>query len=253
MSPFREVVPVPVEGGSLRVGRSGAAPSAGVPAVLAAHGITANRFAWSPVARLLGERVCLLAPDLRGRGDSAGIAGPFGIAAHAADLRAILDHLEIAHAPVAGHSMGAFVAAFLAASEPTRVRALVLVDGGLPLAVPEAVDPGAVLAALLGPALVRLRTSYPSRAAYRDFWRSHPALAGSDVDDTDLAAYADHDLGGGEGKLRPRVREEAVREDGAQLVRDDAVRTVLHRVDRPTTLLRAPRGLMDDPNPLVRS
>ncbi len=108
--PFHSSLAVPVPGGSLHVGVAGAAPGTpGVPVVLAVHGITGSHRTWAPVARHLGEAVTLLAPDLRGRGQSAGLGGPYGMAAHVDDLVAVLDHVGCPRAVVAGHSMGGYV------------------------------------------------------------------------------------------------------------------------------------------------
>ena len=41
------------------------------------------------------DDVCLLAPDLRGRGRSAKLPGPYGIAAHIDDLIKVLDHVVL--------------------------------------------------------------------------------------------------------------------------------------------------------------
>ncbi|MGI8750300.1 MAG: alpha/beta hydrolase [Thermoleophilaceae bacterium] len=221
------------------------------PAVLALHGITANSGSWQAVARALGDSVRLSAPDLRGRADSAGLQGPYGIERHAADALAVLDAEGLSRAVVAGHSMGAYVAARLAADHPDRVQALVLVDGGLALPVPTDADPDEVLKATLGPALERLSMTFSDHAAHRAFWREHPAFAGDEVADEDLAAWVDHDLGGEAPELRSRVRAEAVRTDGRDLVADEDTRTALDRVTTPGVLLRAQRGLMDDDNAFI--
>jgi lipase len=126
------------------------------------------------------------------------------------------------------------------------VSSLVLVDGGVALPVAAHADPDEVLDALLGPAIARLRQTFPSRDAYHDFWRRHPAFDGADVEDRDLFAYADQDLTGSEPELRPAVREEAVRADGRDLYLSEDVRNALERVDRPGILLRAPRGLLNE-------
>ena len=109
--------------------------------VVAAHGITGNHRSWQGVARALDDDVTLIAPDLRGRGRSADLPGPFGMRAHAADLVAVLDHLELDQAVLAGHSMGAYVAAVAATTDPDRWRRVVLVDGGVPLRCPTASTP----------------------------------------------------------------------------------------------------------------
>lgn len=69
--------------------------------------------------------------DNRGHGESRKLYDPQLYFAHdmALDARRLLDHLEIARAPVIGFSMGARIAAFLALLHPERVRAAVL--GGM--------------------------------------------------------------------------------------------------------------------------
>jgi len=123
----------------------------------------------------------------------------------------------------------------------------VLVDGGLPIPGTEGAEPQAFLDAFLGPALARLRMQFVSHEAYRDWWRAHPALAGGEVEDSDLVAYADYDLTGTEPELRSAVSEAAARADAAALFElgEDA-----RRLTVPATLLCAPRGLQDDPNPM---
>ena len=223
----------------------------GAPAVLALHGITANSGSWQAVARALGDSVRLIVPDLRGRADSAGLQGPYGIERHAADALAVLDAEGLSRAVVAGHSMGAYVAARLAAENPDRVGALVLVDGGLALPLPAGMDPDDVVGVKFGPALDRLSMTFRDRAAHRAFWREHPAFGGDEVADGDLAAWTDHDLGGEEPDLRSRVRAEAVLTDGHDLIADEDTRTALDRVTTPGVLLRAQRGLLDDENAFI--
>lgn len=245
--PFTSALDVPVRGGRLAVALAG---QPGGPVVLAAHGITASHRAWAVVADRLGTDVAFLAPDLRGRGRSAALPGPYGIGAHVEDLVAVLDHVGAVGATLVGHSMGAFVAARLAATRPERVSALVLIDGGLPLPVPEGADTDEVLAATLGPALARLSKTFASREAHRDFWRAHPAFAG-DAWTPAVEAYVDADLAGSEPELRSRVSPDAVRADGRDLLVDAGVRQAVLSVSCPTVLLRAPRGLLDQPDPLL--
>jgi pimeloyl-ACP methyl ester carboxylesterase len=60
---------------------------------------------------------------------------PVSIADHAADTAALLDHLRLARAHVAGHSSGAAVAAQLALDHPESVHTLILLELAL-LSVP---------------------------------------------------------------------------------------------------------------------
>jgi len=248
--PFREVVQVPVAGGRLPVAVAGPPLTAGAPVVLGLHGITGSHRFFSPVARHLDDRITLLVPDLRGRGAATGLPGPFGFAAHIDDLVALLHHLAVSRAVVAGHSMGAYVATRLAAAVPDRVAAAVLIDGGLALPTPTGVDADEVLAGLLGPALARLSMGFASVAAYREFWRAHPAFAGAWNDD--LVDFIDYYLGPPvDGVFRSRVSEAAVRTDGRDLLDGDAARKALAAVSCPAVLLWAPRGLGDEPRPLL--
>src|SRR5690606_35734870 len=105
----------PVRGGELAAGAWG--PEAARATVLAIHGITANHLAWPFVAAALDD-LRVLAPDLRGRGRSGTLPGPWGMLQHADDLVALLDAAGIDRVTVVGHSMGGFVAATLAARHP---------------------------------------------------------------------------------------------------------------------------------------
>ena len=236
---------VPVDGGDLHALSWGT----GDQVVIAIHGITASAISMQPLADRLAGRYRVVAPDLRGRGRSAGLPGPFGMAAHAADVVALLDHLGVARAIVLGESMGGYVAVQLAVSHPERVERLILADGGLPLAVPAALlaDPDAAVAAILGPALARLRMTFESRDAYRAFWQQHPALR--DVWNPYIEAYVDADLTGEAPEFRSVVSEAAVVADG----RDQLVNTDLRRLSEitcPVTLVRAGHNLMNEPTPL---
>ncbi len=235
-----ELLDVPVRGGNLRVARW---PGDG-PTVVAAHGITANWVSWARVAAALDGRATLLAPDLRGRGDSGTLPGPYGMVAHADDLVAVIDHVGADRAVVAGHSMGGFVTAVTATRHADRVERVVLVDGGAALAVPEGTDIDAVLQAVIGPAMQRLSMTFTSPQAYRDFWRDHPALR-DDWDET-VEAYIDHDLRGNPPEVRSKCALDAIRADGADTLVNAAARDAVHALRCPGVLLWAPRGLMDE-------
>lgn len=249
--PFDRFIDVPVVGGDLRVALSGAEVDAGAPVVLLVHGITGSHRSWTAIAEVLGEEVALVAPDLRGRGGSNTLGKPYGISSHVADLIAVLDLLGVGSATLVGHSMGGYVVARMAADHPGRGASVVLVDGGLRLPVPEGIEPDVLLAAVLGPALARLVRSFASREAYAEFWRAHPAFRRPGAWTDHVAAYADYDLEGAEPQLRSRVREEAVRVDGRQLLVDPATHSAILEVQCPILLLRAPRGLLDEEPPLI--
>jgi pimeloyl-ACP methyl ester carboxylesterase len=238
---------VPVAGGSMHVGRWGD----GDRVVVAAHGITGNHLSWQGVARALGPDVSIVAPDLRGRGASTKLPAPFGMRAHAEDLLALLDHLELDRAVLAGHSMGAYIATTAATIDPDRWSHVVLVDGGVALPLPSGVDPDAMLAGVLGPALARLEMTFADRDQYRAFWREHPAFTDPGVWNDDTEAWLDHDLVSTESGLRSSAAIDAVRFDGTELLVDREVRHALRDLTQPTVLLRAPRGLLNQVPPLL--
>jgi lipase len=242
--PFQARLEVPVAGGVLNVGHAGALPRAAEAVVLAVHGVTSSHLTWCSVSRALAERTraCVLAPDLRGRGASATLPGPYGIAAHLADLAAVLDHVGADRAVLVGHSLGAYVVARLAAERCERASSVVLLDGGLPLLAParewdeepEADDP------IAG----RMDRQCVSADEYVAGWRAHPALARAWNDDVE--AYARYDMAGEAASVRCVVSEEAVMADSTDLLIDGATRSAITRVRAPVRLLRAPRGPLDD-------
>ncbi|AEW99125.1 alpha/beta hydrolase [Streptantibioticus cattleyicolor] len=238
---------VPVRGGELTVLRR-AAREPGAPVVLALHGITANALAWSRVADHLAGRVTVVAPDLRGRAGSRALPGPYGIGAHAEDVAAVAEALGLESAVLAGHSMGAFVAALTAVRHPGRFASVVLVDGGLAFPAPAGLGTDELLEAVIGPAMRRLRMTFPDRDAYRDYWRVHPAFGGRWSPWTD--AYLQRDLTGAEPELTSSCVLDAVREDGAGVFGDPRVRSAIRELPHPARLLWAERGLLDEPQGL---
>ncbi|KPC70867.1 alpha/beta hydrolase [Streptomyces sp. NRRL WC-3753] len=233
---------VPVAGGELAVLRWPAAEP-GAPVVLALHGITANGLTWARVAHHLAGRVTLLAPDLRGRGGSSPLPGPYGIGAHADDMAAVVRALGAGPVVLTGHSMGAFTAALTAVRHPDLLSALLLVDGGVGFPVPAGLSPDELITAVIGPAMRRLSMTFPDRAAYREFWQRHPAFAGAWSPWVD--AYIQRDLVGEEPALRSSCRLDAVRVDGTDQL-GGAVADAVHQLPRPAELLWAERGLMDE-------
>ena len=239
---------VPVAGGSLGVRRWGEGPKV----VVAAHGIIGNQYSWQAVARALDPSISLFAPDLRGRGISSTLPPPFGMRAHATDLVAILDHLGLQQAVLAGHSLGAYVATTAATVNPDRWSAVILVEGGVPLRLPRGIDPEALFKGVLGLTLKRLTKTFTTRAEHNLFWREHPALADSGAWNDDTMAWLDHDLiGSTEPNLRSSTSLDAVGVDGRELLTSPEVRSAFLALSQRSVLLRAPRGLLNQIPPLL--
>jgi pimeloyl-ACP methyl ester carboxylesterase len=240
---------VDVRGGTLHTAIWGPEDPA-APTILAVHGVTASHKAWPYLAEALPD-VRIIAPDLRGRGRSNALPAPYGMPSHAEDLAAVLAALAAGPVSVVGHSMGAFAAVVLANLFPERVRSLVLVDGGLPLQVPAGLNDAEIVAAVLGPAAERLNATFPSREVYRTFWKQHPAFS---ADWSPLVEdYVDYDLTGEEPDLRPATRYQAMADDTAELHRGASLLKALDELAVDTQVLRAPRGLFNEPAGLYAS
>jgi pimeloyl-ACP methyl ester carboxylesterase len=154
------------------------------------------------------------------------------MAAHAADLIAVADHLGVRRFGLAGHSMGGFVVTETAARYPDRVSSVLLVDGGRPLPVPPGTDVDSALHATIGPAMRRLDMTFRDLGEYIHYFRQNPAL-GRYWDD-DIAAYIARDFAGG----RSSCVLDAVRADAADMLTAPA--------PAPFPMLQAPRGLQDE-------
>lgn len=98
----------------------------GLP-VLFIHGYPLNRSLWQPQVEGLSNSGRILAPDLRGHGDSQPTNGPYSMDLLAADCVALLDSLEL-RAPVivCGLSMGGYIALALYRNYPERLSGLIL-------------------------------------------------------------------------------------------------------------------------------
>lgn len=110
------------------------------PAIVLAHGVGGNHAIWfrqlGPLAR--GNRVVTF--DHRGFGRSVDHDGR-GRSAYAEDLRALLDHLGIERALLAGQSMGGGTCIDFACRWPERVAALAIADSLHAIEEPEDVRP----------------------------------------------------------------------------------------------------------------
>jgi pimeloyl-ACP methyl ester carboxylesterase len=100
----------------------------GAPVVLIHSGVTDLRM-WEPLAGL-AEHFTLVAPDLRGFGQSP-VPEADEKWSNGRDVLALMDHLEIETAAVVGSSYGGRVALEVATLAPERVRRLVLLCSAL--------------------------------------------------------------------------------------------------------------------------
>ena len=100
--------------------------------VLLLHGWPQSSFAWRRVLPGLARRYRVIAPDLRGCGDSSKPAGGYDTRTVGGDIVGLLDHIDIGRAHVVGHDFGAATAYAIAAGWRDRVVTLTILDMLLP-------------------------------------------------------------------------------------------------------------------------
>jgi len=104
----------------------------GIPLVVA-HGFSfAGGLYVQSLSRLASMGFRVLAVDLAGHGATEGLgAGGWGLPAYRRFLAQVLDELGVGRAVICGHSLGGRLVAELAAAEPERAMALILVDAAV--------------------------------------------------------------------------------------------------------------------------
>jgi pimeloyl-ACP methyl ester carboxylesterase len=111
------------------------------PPLLLLHGWPEFWLTWEPVMAQLAHRFTLIAPDLRGFGDSDKPAGPYGPDQHALDMLAVLEALGLSKVGVVGHDVGGAVMQPLARRAPERFSGLFLFDFVYPGIGPRMAEP----------------------------------------------------------------------------------------------------------------
>jgi pimeloyl-ACP methyl ester carboxylesterase len=131
------------------------------PTVVLVHGNGAHAHWWEPLLPALVPGWRIVAPDLRGHGESGWPAAPdYGMTDFEQDLAALVAATVPGPFGLVGHSMGGRVALWYAARHPDRVRALGMLDARLDPIVPhEAARHRGTTAG------TRAGRGYPSRAA----------------------------------------------------------------------------------------
>jgi pimeloyl-ACP methyl ester carboxylesterase len=218
--------------------------------VVAVHGLSASSANWLGTVQALRGAWEVVAPDLRGRGDSGkpADAAAYGMRLHGDDIATVIRAAGLTRALLVGHSMGAYIVEQVAARHPELVAGVLLVDGGASSDLPSGVDPDALFEGLFSSSVRRMRTTFPDRAAYYDFWRTDDAFAGEW--NPLVEAYLDHDLGGTEPELRAKPYEEGVRADYRSLW-DRTLPADNARIACPVHLMRAAYWLRTDQPPLL--
>jgi len=115
---------VSIDSGNIAVSDQGTGPP-----LLLVHGFPLDHSMWRFQRERFAADHRVIAPDLRGFGQSAAVTGTVTMAEHADDLLALLDALEVRE-PVhfCAMSMGGYVAFEFLRRHPQRVRSLILCD-----------------------------------------------------------------------------------------------------------------------------
>lgn len=96
--------------------------------LLLLHGLADHALVWSSLGDSLAANYHVIAPDLRGHGDSSKPATGYSCEEIIADLEALMTSLGWQDAHILGHSWGGKLASVWATKSPQRFRSLILVD-----------------------------------------------------------------------------------------------------------------------------
>jgi pimeloyl-ACP methyl ester carboxylesterase len=104
--------------------------NASAPPLLLVHGGLDHSRSWDHLAQALAADFHVVAPDLRGHGDSAWATGSsYSLADHVYDLTNLVKSESFGPVAIVGHSMGGMVSLTYAGAFPERVSKLVVLDG----------------------------------------------------------------------------------------------------------------------------
>jgi pimeloyl-ACP methyl ester carboxylesterase len=102
-------------------------------AVVLLHGWPQTWYAWRKIIPSLAKRYTVIAPDLRGLGESSRPLDGYDKKTIAGDIwQLVRDHLGLDRFFLVGHDWGGPVAYALAAAHPGAVRRLAMLDTGVP-------------------------------------------------------------------------------------------------------------------------
>jgi pimeloyl-ACP methyl ester carboxylesterase len=102
------------------------------PAVILLHGFPQNWYEWHEVMQRLSKDFTVVAPDARGIGKSTPSPASYDSVTLAKDVQALIEHLRLNPAYIAGHDVGGVVAYALAVLYPQSVRGVMILDSPIP-------------------------------------------------------------------------------------------------------------------------
>jgi pimeloyl-ACP methyl ester carboxylesterase len=100
------------------------------PPMLLIHGGRDHARNWDWVAQKLRDEYHILAPDLRGHGDSEwSRGGQYGLIDYVLDIAQLLDQLQLFPIVIIGHSLGGAISCQYGGIYPERVKHLIAIEG----------------------------------------------------------------------------------------------------------------------------
>jgi pimeloyl-ACP methyl ester carboxylesterase len=96
--------------------------------LLLLHGMADNALVWSSLGDYLAADYHIVAPDMRGHGESSKPERDYTFESAIADLEALMDKLGWSAAHIVSHSWTGKLAAIWARQNPARLRSITLVD-----------------------------------------------------------------------------------------------------------------------------
>jgi pimeloyl-ACP methyl ester carboxylesterase len=221
------------------------------PPLLLIHGGKDHARNWDWVARELRSEFHVIAPDLRGHGDSAwATGGSYAISEFVFDIIQLVDALHLAPLTIIGHSLGGAISLHYTGLYPQNVRKLVAIEGLGP-----------------SPELEEKLEAPPASARYREWIKSQKEIARrqprryASIDDAAKRMQDENEFLSPEQARHLTVHGVARNEDGTfswkfdPYVRSFApvrfrgtdVRSLWERVTCPTLLVRGEDSWASDP------
>jgi pimeloyl-ACP methyl ester carboxylesterase len=207
-----------------------------LPPLLALHGWLDNAGSFAALAPRLAARYRVIALDLPGHGHSGHLAAGAGY--HYLDyVQAVLaaaDTLALDRYSLLGHSLGAGIAALVAAARPERIERLLLIEGLGPLG-----DDGSHTLQRFRDALAPRRGNRKPLRIFRDVAQAVAARSMASGLPAELAQpIVERGLAEADGGWRWRSDPRLTRPSAVRLA-EAQVHALLHGITTPTALLLA--------------
>lgn len=103
------------------------------PPMVMVHGGSDHCRNWDWAARVLNERFNIVAPDLRGHGDSSWVNGTYRKTDYVYDLHQLIASKGYKKVTIIAHSLGGWISLLFAGLKPEMVEKLIIIEGLLPM------------------------------------------------------------------------------------------------------------------------